>query len=203
MDAKSVRIEGIYGPLFVALMASFERYLRMLVAQTVEKQAALAKTFDQIPTALAHRNIVLTGRALASLDAPRDHIKLDTDSLISNLASCKQGNPAFRLNVQAFSTTVTATTPSVVEEALKAAGLTEWWDAVGASTKLAGLLGTKKPRDTGNRAQERLKELCRWRNQLAHGGDEEIALSETQLIDAIDFIVYFSEALSKTLHERL
>lgn len=86
---------------------------------------------------------------------------------------------------------------------MKAAGLAEWWDAVGASVKLSELLGTKKARDTGNRVQERLKELCRWRNQLAHGGDEEIALSEAQLIDSIHFVESFSEALSNILHKRL
>ncbi len=203
MDNKSVRVEGVYGPLFIALMASFERYVRMLVIQTVEKQAAVAKTYDEIPATLANRNLVLTGRVLANVDAPRDHITLNVESLISNLASCKSGNAAFRLNARAFSTTVTGVNPAVVEEALKAVGVTEWWDGVGGSAELAGLLGTRKPRETGLRARERLKELCRWRNHLAHGGDEEIALSETQLREAIDFVVSFSDALNKTVQKHL
>jgi hypothetical protein len=203
MNNKSVRIEGVYGPLFIALMASFERYVRMLVIQTVEKRAAAAKTYDEIPPPLATKNLVLTGRVLANVEAPRDHITLNVESLISNLASCKTGNASFRLNARAFSTTVTGVSPAVVEEALNAVGLSEWWDGVGGSAELAGLLGTKGPRATGLRARERLKELCRWRNHLAHGGDEEIALSETQLREAIDFVVSFSDALNKTIQKHL
>ena len=203
MNSKSVRVEGVYGSLLIALMASFERYVRMLVIQIVEKQAAVAKTYDEVPLLLATKNLVLTGRVLANVEAPRDHITLNVEALISDLASCKAGNPSFRLNARAFSTTVTGVSPAVVEEALKAVGVTEWWDEVGGSKMLAELLGTKKPRETGLRARERLKELCRWRNQLAHGGDEEIALSETQLGEAVDFVVSFSDALNKTVHKHL
>ena len=39
------------------------------------------------------------------------------------------------------------------------------------------------------------QELSRWRNQLAHGGDAEISISETQLGEAIEFIGAFSVAL--------
>jgi hypothetical protein len=203
MNSATVRLEGVLGSLFVALMASLERYVRMLVIQAVEKQAELAKTYDEVPPTLANRNLVLTGRVLANIDAPREHITIDIESMISNLASCKRGNSAFRLNVQAFSTTVTGVSPGVVEEALKAAGVPEWWDGVGGSAKLAGLLGTRGPRDTGNRARERLKELCRWRNHLAHGGDEEVALSEAQLLEAIDFVVLFSDALNRSVQKHL
>lgn len=203
MESKSIRAEGVYIALLIALMASFERYIRMLVTQAVEKHAAGASLYDDIPSALATRNIVLTGRVLASIESPRDYITLDVQSMISNLASCKRGNKAFSLNPRAFSAAITGVAPSVLEEALKTVGVTEWWDGVGASLTLANLLGTKRARETGDRAREKLKELCKWRNHLAHGGDEEVTLTDTQIREAIDFIAGLASALSETMGRRL
>jgi hypothetical protein len=203
MNVKASRPEGVYGPLLIRLLAAFERYLRMLIIQSVEQRVAAAQTYDELPDILSRRNLVLTGRVLAALDAPRDHLTVDIESLISNLASCKRGSGSFRLNVQAFSATVTGASPGVVEKALESVDVVDWWDGVGGNTALAKMLGTKGPRATGNRAYERLKELWRWRNHLAHCGDEEIALSEAQLHDAIDFVTCFSAALDSTVKKHL
>lgn len=68
---------------------------------------------------------------------------------------------------------------------------------------LSGCLGKREHRATGERAKERLKELWRWRNQLAHGRDEEIALTESQLNEAISFIECFTSALDAAVKKRL
>ncbi len=203
MNAKSVRPEGVYGPLLVRLLAAFERYLRMLITQSVDHRASAVETYDELPESLSNRNLVLTGRILAAIDSPREHLTLDIESLITNLASCKRGSRSFRLNAQAFSATVTGASPVVIERALENVNVADWWDGVGANTNLAQLLGTKGARATGGRAYERLKELWRWRNHLAHGGDEEIALSELQLREAIDFVACFSAALDSAVERQL
>jgi len=203
MNAKSSRPEGLYGPLLIRLLAAFERYLRMLIIQSVEQRAAEVRNFDDLPRILSNRNIVLTGRVLAAIESPRDHMTLDSESLVANLATCKRGSGAFRLNAQAFSATVTGAGPTIIENALKNVDVGDWWDGVGGDSTLAGLLGTKGPRATGDRARERLKELWRWRNNLAHGGDEEIALSESQLHEAIDFVACFSDALDSVVKRKL
>jgi hypothetical protein len=203
MSAKSSRPEGIYGPLLVRLLAAFERYLRLLIIQSVEQRASGAPTYDELSETLGKRNLILTGRVFAAIDTPRDHLTLNIDSLISNLASCKRGSGSFRLNAQAFSATVTGASPSAIENALRYVDVSDWWDGVGGNATLAKLLQTKGARATGGRAHERLKELWRWRNHLAHGGDEEIALTESQLHEAIDFVDSFSAALDTAVKKRL
>lgn len=195
MNAKSSRPEGVYGPLLVRLLAAFERYLRLLIVQSVEQHASGAPTYDELSESLSQRNIVLTGRVLATIDVPRDHLALDVESLISNLATCKRGSGSFRLNAQAFSATVTGASPAILERTLQYVDVSGCWDGVGANASLAKLLQTKGTRATGDRARERLRELWRWRNHLAHGGDEEIALTELQLREAIDFVHAFGTAL--------
>jgi hypothetical protein len=195
MNEKSSRPEGIYGPLLVGLLAAFERYLRMLVRQCVEHWASRAATYDKLSEKLSRRNLILTGRLLAAIETLPDHLTVDVESVVANLASCKRGSSSFRLNTQAFTATVTGMSPGVIERALEFADVPDCWDIVGANTALVKILGTKGARATGVEAQERLKELWRWRNHLAHGGDDEITISETSLRYAIDFVACFSGAL--------
>jgi hypothetical protein len=204
MSSRSSNPEGVYGPLLVRLIAALERYLRMLVIYAVDHHVKHFKKFDDLPQKLNSQNQLLTARMIISTnDSPRDHIVVNTDSLIENLASCKRGNTAFQLNSIAFSVAVTGVTPSIIEKALANVRVEQWWDHVGTSVKLAKLLGTKGTRDTGTRAQDRLKELSRWRNNLAHGGDEQIALTDAGLTEAIDFVSAFCEALDGAVTSQL
>ncbi len=202
MNAKSWRPEGVYGPLLVRLVAAFERYLRMLVGESLQRSVAGVAKYDDLPEHIASRNIALTGRLLAAIEAPRDHLTFETDSLIANLASCKRGSASFRLNELAFSAIITGVSPDLVEKALQNVGAAgNLWDGVGTSSALEKQLETKGPRETGTRARERLKQICRWRNNLAHGGDEDIALSESDLVEAIEFIFCLSEALDQAVRK--
>jgi hypothetical protein len=203
MGGRASRPEGLYGPLLIRLLAALERYLRMLIIQSVEQRASEAQSFDELPTVLGNRNVVLSGRVLAAAENPRDHLTMDTESLVANLATCRRGNKAFRLNAQAFSATVTGAGPNIVEKALESVDVSNWWDGIGGNLALAKLLGTKGARATGDRARERLKEIWRWRNHLAHGGDEETALSESQLREAVEFVSCFGNALDEVVKKRL
>ena len=203
MEAKASRPEGLYGPLLVRLLAMFERYLRSLVAQCVERRQSQAPIYDNLSETIIRRNVVLTGRLFSTIDTPRDHLMLDIDSMISNLATCKRGNKLYRLNTKAFSATITGASPTAIDRALQCVDLSTCWDDVGGSTILAKQLQTKGARGTGEGARERLKELWRWRNHLAHCGDEEIALTDVQLRGAIDFVQSFSATLDVVVHKRL
>jgi hypothetical protein len=149
-----------------------------------------------------NRNLILTGRILANIENPRDHLTFNIEGLIVNLATCKSGNSSFSLNPQAFSATVSGVNPTAIDKALENIEVTECWDSVGSDSKLEQMLGTKGTRATGVQAGERLKELSRWRNHLAHGGDE-IVVSEAQLRDAIEFVALFSATLDAAVKKHL
>jgi hypothetical protein len=195
MDAKRVRPEGFYGPLLVRLLASLERYVRRVVSQAVVSRSEKAPSYEAIRDSLGKRNIALTGRLLADIDSPLDHLSVDPTLLIQNLASCIDGGDSFSLNPEAFSATVAVPTPAVLDRTLSNIGVRDWWDSCGANADLRQVLGTKKSRETAKEARSRLTELCRWRNHLAHGGDGETALSEAQLRDALKFVAVFAESL--------
>jgi len=195
MDAKSSRVEGVFGPLLVRLLAALERYMRTLVEEAVALHCSTAPTYDDLTTHIRVRNMVLTGNLLASIESPRDQVAFQAESLVANLASCLPASTGYRLNSIAFAASVMGTGPPALEKALANVGVRDWWDRVGADVQLAELLGTKGARATGKRARERLEELVRWRNHLAHGGDDEIALTEEQLHDCVTFVAAFSASL--------
>jgi hypothetical protein len=200
INSRPSNIETVYGSHLVRLLASLERYMRNTIAQIVDQRAANAADYDTLDGALGHRNRVLTGRLLSALDAPRDYLNVNVEELIQNLASCTHGPGTFKLNAVAFSSALGGVSPSSLEKAFENLAISEWWDRVGADRKIAELLGTKGPRATGDRAKERLKELARWRNQIAHGGDGEIVISESEIADAIDFVSAFSTAFDMVVH---
>ena len=195
VKTRDVRIEGILGPLLVRLLAAFERFIRGLMEETIAEHAAATLRYDQLAAHLKNRNTVLTGRLLASIESPREHLSVQVDSLVANLATCKAGNSKYQLNGQAFAAAVIGVAPGALEKVLANVGVRDWWDQVGEHNDLAGLLGTKGARATGKRARERLEELWRWRNHLAHGGYQDVALSESQLEECLGFIRAFTERL--------
>jgi hypothetical protein len=190
---KDSRPEGLYGPLLVRVLAAFERYVRTLVNWTVEQRNGTAKKYEDLSPTIANRNRILTGRVLAAAELP-DHLVFDIPTLIENLATCKAGG-AFRLNTTVFSFGIAGCSPKHLDTALEHVDIGDCWDSVGRDAQLVAILGTKGARATGTSAKEKLKELSRLRNHLAHGGDGTPMISETDLRDAIAFITAFSKAL--------
>ena len=204
ISAEPTRPESVYGPLLVRLMANFERYLRQLVSWAVGECATAVKKYDDLSSTLSIRNLVLTGRLLSTLDSPRDYLAIDVELLLENLVSCRRGfDGAVRLNAQAFCAAVAGVSPDNIEKAFENVGVRDWWDTVGANQALVKVLGTKGPRATGGRCRDVLKELSRLRNQLAHGGDAEVVISESQLRDAITFMSTFSKALNAVVVDEI
>jgi hypothetical protein len=201
ISANSGTPESVYGPLLIRLLACLESYVRKMIAHAVIRKSKGAKSYDDIAETLGNRNLVLTGRVLATLDSPREYIKFNIEEMVDNLASCRRGASPFKLNAPAFCAQLASVNPSVIEKALENIDLTNWWDKIGANSSIASLLETKGSRATGARAKERLKELSRWRNHLAHGGEGQLVISESQLGEAIELVAAFGTALDSILHQ--
>jgi hypothetical protein len=188
--------EEFYGPLLVRLLAAVERLLRSLVGEAIYRKTAAAKTYDDLSDGLKQRNIVLSGRLLASLDSPKDYLTPDYEDLINNLASCKKGQCAFKLNAQAFGATIESVSTASIDKAFDHMDITQGWDRLGADPQAAALLGTKGARSTGTQLKQKLRELARWRNHLAHGGDGSLMITDAQLQEAIDIVSAFGRTLN-------
>lgn len=203
MRATANRPESIYGALLVRAVAGFERFARLLVDDAAKRTAARCKKYSDIKEHVRNRHTVLTGKLLGSIEEPRDYQPVDVRQLAENLASCLSESPSFRINTSAFAAAVYNGSPRAIEKALTNLDIDNWWDAIGGTPKLQKLLGTKGARDTGKAAGKRLDEICKSRNQIAHAGDGDITVSESDLREAIAFVRALAEALSGVLDARL
>jgi hypothetical protein len=201
MNSKDVRYEILYGALFVRVLAAFERFIRQLVENALHGMVE-GITYDEIPETLGMNNLRLTGRVLASVSEPRDHLTFNYENLVENLASCKAGSSKFQLNGPVFSAVVVGGGPATIEKALKNIDVENCWDDVGRDKQLQGVLGTKKSRDAANLSKEKLRELWRLRNIIAHAGDENIEVSKTKFEESVTFLRIFSTALSSAVMTR-
>jgi hypothetical protein len=155
------------------------------------------------PEGLGGRNLVLSGRVIANSDSPREHVNIDLDKLVESLATCRSGATKFRLNASAFMIQVVGVTPEVIENGLKLTRITNWWDAVAADKDLQRQLNCARTSDATKKAEARLKELSRWRNSWAHGGDDEVSLTLAELKDAVEFVALFSRALDHVVAKKV
>jgi hypothetical protein len=203
LNAAASRPENLYAALLVRAIAAFERFCRQLVENATVRTGVRSAQYEDLAKHIRERNVVLTGRLLASLDEPRDHLTFDPTTLAQNLASCTPGSASFRLNAAAFAAVVVSGRPLVLERALRNLDVENWRDAVGGTPGLQRLLATAGARATGHAVYQRLEELCRWRNIIAHAGDSEPVVNEEDLHDAIEFLRALAAALGQVVLARL
>jgi len=190
------------GPLLVRLIGSFERFLRMMLRDAIEAWSKKAKTFSELPNGIGDRNLVLTGRLLSSVDTPRDHLKIDVISLIDNLVTCRDGAGSYQLNPLAFMDLISGITHEAVDRGLQAVRILQWENAVAADRKLQEILGQTRTVDTAKEMKLRLKKLSRWRNNWAHGGDEEVSLTIRELREQLEFLIAFARAMDAVVSKQ-
>lgn len=177
--------------------------MRFLIRDTIEAWNSRAKTFDQLPEGLSGRNLVLSGRVIANSDSPREHVNIDLVELVERLATCRSGATNFKLNASAFMVQVVGVTPEIIENGLKLARITNWWDAVAADKDLQRQLNCTRTSDATKKAEARLKELSRWRNNWAHGGDDEVSLTLAEVKEAVEFVSLFCRALDRVVAKQV
>jgi hypothetical protein len=194
-EAKGAEPATFCGPLLVRLAAAFERYLRMLMREAVESWEKRASSFDDLPDGLGERNLILSGRVIGSSDSPRDHITINLQSIIDNLATCRAGSTSFRLNSAVFMEIIYGVTSDVIEKSLHAVRIKNWPNAVGADRGLQQRLGQTRVPDTTKEMNARLKRLSRRRNNWAHGGDDEVSLTFPELRDELEFVLALGRAI--------
>jgi hypothetical protein len=169
----------------------------------VEAWAKKAKTFDKLPEGIGERNLVLSGRYIGSSDSPRDYLAIDPPSLVDNLVTCRAATASYKLNSDVFMDLIHGVTPDVIEKALKAVRITNWENVVGKDSILQSTLGTQRTVDAVKEIAIRLKKLSRWRNNWAHGGDEEVSLTLNELSDEVNFLAAYCRALDSAVSRQV
>ena len=185
------RAAEILGALHVRSIAAFERFIRKLCSEIVDAKAQAASDSGNLPTDFKFRHMILSARLLSSLDHPKDYISFNPQIVVERMARCERDSLPYELNAVSFSSSMQSPTVESIEKLLATVGLPAVFETLGRSTSLQTILSTRGTRATSSRVQERLAEVVRWRNNLAHGGDDE----RTITVEELDAVV----ALLRTL----
>lgn len=197
------REQEIFSALLIRAVAAFERFVRRACSEVVQMRAAAATTPGTLPESLRRRNLILSARLISSLDNPREHISFDPRIMIENLAACESDSVPYRLNEVAFSSFLQSPTPEALGRLFDGIGVKDLFERLGGSTALQTLLTVRGPRATSVRIQERLGEILRWRNNMAHAGDDERSISLLDLEGVISFIRTLTREVDQALEQCL
>lgn len=153
----------------------------------MDARAELATKARALSLDLKKRNLILSARLLSSLDQPRDHIAFSPSVLVENLAACDKDVIPYQLNAVSFSASLQSPTVEAINKIFSSVGLKDLFERLGRSTGLQRQLRSGGVRATSIRVQERIGEIVRLRNNLAHAGDEERSVT----IEEFDYLVDF------------
>lgn len=195
--------DGIFSGLYLRVLASQERFGRLLIISLVEKISSKAKTYEQVDEVVRNRNTINTGRLLTYLETPRDYAEQDYPKLIANLASCTDGNQDFKLNANCFADPLVNGKPESWDKTFGYIGQRTWADLVGATATIKKLMETKNTREANALLRKHLNKLWTDRNQIAHAGDAERRITYEELINAIEFVRELSRAMSEEIIKKI
>jgi hypothetical protein len=201
MAERDQQFDWIYGALLFRILAAFERLVRQVVEVSLNVLAD-GIAFESLTEGLRKRHVQLTGSALTSIFEPREHHKFDYDRLAENLASCAAGSKNYRLNANVFSAFIPGAAPSVLEKTFSLMDIESWWDELARDSSLQKSVHAKEVRETANLVRDRLSEVWRWRNSIAHDGEERVSIQREQFEDSLNFLRALGVSLSKTIQKR-
>lgn len=196
---RSMGIAGLQANLdgaILLLAAAFEKFVRDVIVDFAAELPNVVPDFQDLPNAVKSANERLTGEALSTNRSRFSDYELR--GFVENLKDCHSGNTPYVLNGPAMALNQRNVTSAVLRELMGRLGIHEIWDELASTNSLKRWSGRGGMRIAKSRAQARLNELMRDRNQIAHG------VSHTTLgIDVIRGYIWFERALARSLLKAL
>jgi hypothetical protein len=187
INFNSVEMAPLYRGLLVVVSGAFEQLVRRIVEDAVVRINGTTSVFDNVPEGIKTQNIFFTGRALCAVREPPDHLSINHQTLVQQLATCTAGAQNFRLNAEVFAMFIANLTPSHLTDVCRSIGVKMDWDYFGKLAEFQTLCGTKGTRSTANAIFDRLAESIKLRNRIAHTGAGGVSVTFDTVIAQIEF----------------
>lgn len=186
----------IHPALIVVAYGSFEQYLRRFIEVVVSAICKEVDTVDNLPDAFQEEHIFRTGRALASIRDPRDHIKYDYVDIARTLGSCGAGEASYSLNHVVFGVDIGALNQASIDNLLRRVGAGINWDDIARRRAIQDIVGEDGVRRCKKGTIALLQEIASVRNSIAHTGTPSITLSTTDTVRYLEFIKSVAEGIT-------
>ncbi len=188
MNLKTVELSPLYRGMIAVLSGTFEQLVRRVVQEAVLQINNDVDVFDKLPDGIKVHNLFFSGRALCAVREPPDHVTIDHYLLVRSLATCTPGAQKFVLNADAFAMFITNLTPSHLGDICHSIGVSLNWDYFGKVNAFEKLFGSKGARSLGKMVSDRLADIVKLRNRIAHTGAGGVTVSEEDVASHIAFL---------------
>ncbi len=206
INSKEVRLEVIFGTLYIGVHASFEDFVKCLVKKAVECINSKKLPNDKLKKELIDENLHYSGIALSTIKKPTDHYEFNYPQIASTLVTCY--SDCVKLNAEAISIQSGGVTPENIKSLFKRICIEIDWDHLFTDNELKELedlcdeITGKGKRRTAKKIQEYISTMVTKRNQIVHTSGAA-SISYTDLDIQIKFVRKLAEALSKYVKKNM
>lgn len=200
---KDAQPELIYRGMLTLIAGGFEELVRNLVEETVEVINDSAKSYRDLSEAIKIQNMIRTGKVLAAIGEPPDHLTIDVEALCRNIGSCVGDSESFRLNAAAFSFFIYSISATHLEEIFERFGIAINYDELCNVEPIRKVFGTTDARETSKEVKEYIRRFIQKRNRISHTGSGGVTVSDVDVGQFVDFFSAFSERLVTYLAQQL
>lgn len=187
MGSKRPESQIAYRGLVVLLSGAFEELVRGIAQESIVTINRIIREFKGVPDQVKDRNVILTGRALAILRSPPDHVVIDSEKLAKCLATCVAESGVYQLNAEVFSMFIKNLTSEHLGDVLLTFGVTLDWDYFGRIGDYEPLFDSKGTRNTAKAVRDGLDRFIKVRNRIAHTADAGLLVDYTEIERQMQF----------------
>lgn len=185
----------------IAVGSSFEEFVRRLLRDAVNWINESSRPYAHLDAHLVNHNIVVSGKALATLFEPPVEFEFDYPSLCVNLGTCGKDATAVVLNSDAFTFGITGVNVNGIDRALKRLGIEINWDHIAVLPALQEHCGTNTTANTAKYIKKYLSEFIIERNKIAHMGLGTVPSSADSNEKMLSFFEIFAPKLAHVVEE--
>ena len=201
---RAVREGGVAGmqPILdgavLLLVAAFEQFVSAVIVEFAGDLPRIVPVYGDLPQSVRSANERHTGEALSRMRSRFADYTLRR--FVDNLRDCQAGKSPYVLNGEAMALNDRNLTQGVLQDLISRLGINDIWEPVSASRSLKRWSGKGGAKVAQSRSKNRLNELIRQRNNIAHGVAQPTLGSEV-IRDHIRFQRVLSRALAKSIED--
>ena len=178
------------------LAAAFEQFISDLMVAFVEDLPVTIPSYEDLPHAIKSANESQTGEALGNSRARFD--EYDLRKFVKNLAECHAGMTPYALNAATIALNDRNLNSGTLRNLIGRLGVDNIWAGISSTSTLQSWSGPGGSTVAESRAQNRLNEFIKDRNQIAHsvGG---ATLGPQAILSVIEFKRALATSIAETL----
>jgi hypothetical protein len=199
-----------YSTVIVSMYGFFERFIENSVKEYLRYLNRIIKNYKELPQAIQDNHYEVSATLLTNLKFDKYRNLVSKETIISNLYYCIQNKGSYALNVDAYTHHTANFRQGVINEFFSSLGIKGISSLVKNHPGFKSYMVKIKPEIelVYNNIEESviyqtLDDLAQRRNDISHGVEGIEILSSEILLDYINYLEHYTEAICDVVFETL